>query len=169
MLLFTGHVYEQKVFFHIAFHRFCGIYWSQIDYPIILYLSYSLFDYFSVYYFRISVKWCFLMNVILSSKYKLISGWSIFKVLLEIIQRKCLCNLYSVIAKKYLANDIQFSRLCSSFSRKNCFVLIARLWYLGSISPVPPWVLARKSVFLAIGSFLENCQICFENFSFYLF
>ena len=40
--MFFGHVYEQNVFFHIAFHGFCGIYLFQIDCPIILYLSYSI-------------------------------------------------------------------------------------------------------------------------------
>ena len=44
------------------------------------------------------------------------------------------------------------------------FNLIARLCCLGSIKPIPPLVLGRYSVLLALGSLVENCQICLKIF-----
>ena len=54
----------------------------------------------------------------------------------------------------------QISWLSSSLSLRKCLIRIAMLWYLVWIRPIPPWFFRRKSVALAMGSFLENCHKC---------
>lgn len=54
----------------------------------------------------------------------------------------------------------QISWLSSSLSLRKCLIRIAMLWYLVWIRPIPPRFFGRKSVALAMGSFLENCHTC---------
>ena len=78
ILLFSGHVYEQNLFFHIAFHGFCGRYWPKIDCPVILYLSYSLLiisQYIILAFLWVfSIEWYLLMNVIIIFEVKVNFG-----------------------------------------------------------------------------------------------
>ena len=50
-----------------------------------------------------------------------------------------------------------------------CFIFIARLCGLGSIKPIPAWVLGRNSVFLEMGSLFENCQMYLKMFEYICF
>ena len=41
---------------------------------------------------------------------------------------------------------------------------MVRLWSLGCIKPIPPWFFGKKSALLAMGSLLENCQVCLKMY-----
>ena len=118
-----------------------------------------ILDYLLIYHFGIILKAVhgFLVYNIFLKKvdfwfcFQKFVGDHISKIFVQLVKFQC-----KIISGEY--NPCFF--VIFFFKIQEMFNTHSHTMILAWISPIPPWLLGRSVVFLAIGSFRRNCQIC---------